>query len=347
MVESSLVLYAISDIVEWREMKQLDMMPEYFRQRKFTRALKSFVISNLLKGLPVPVVVIRNTLKPKSGKMTREVIDGHQILTSIFEFLDDKITISLPNERTTEKYAFSELSSFEKGKFLSYILPVYLISNVNDSEILDVFMSLNATSVPLTKTEILMATYKGAFQKLVYELGQEYQYFFVNNRIMSRNALARLGSAEIVSEILITILEGDFLSKRNFEKYFREYDNHFNDTQNIRNLFRIIMELIESTFKNQLSKSKFHRRSLFVSMFCALVDVLFEFPLIPHRVKPIRYLDTINLRRELDEIDRCLDPKNRESRCKEIYESFTYNPSSKRSKLVRHEIIRLAIRHII
>jgi len=54
--------YAISDFLEWDAGNLLDLSPKFQRRSVWTRAAKSFLIDTILRGKPMPKVLLTQDL---------------------------------------------------------------------------------------------------------------------------------------------------------------------------------------------------------------------------------------------------------------------------------------------
>jgi hypothetical protein len=68
--------YSVADFVEWAGNNLLDLSPKFQRRSVWTRAAKSFLIDTVLRGKPMPKVLLTQDLVGKRN--VRTVVDGQQ-----------------------------------------------------------------------------------------------------------------------------------------------------------------------------------------------------------------------------------------------------------------------------
>jgi hypothetical protein len=81
--------YRISDFVTWQRDGSLKLNPNFQRRPVWSKKAKSFLIDTIVRGLPVPIIFLRDlradlkTFQPK-----RDVVDGQQRIRTILSFID-------------------------------------------------------------------------------------------------------------------------------------------------------------------------------------------------------------------------------------------------------------------
>src|ERR1700691_3499305 len=111
-------VYSISDFLEWRKNSILDISPDFQRRGVWTRTAKSFLIDTVVRGKPIPKLLITQELKDQRN--IRTVVDGQQRLRTIFEFISNDFTVLKAHNETFAKKLFSELSSEVQSEILKY-----------------------------------------------------------------------------------------------------------------------------------------------------------------------------------------------------------------------------------
>lgn len=308
--------YSINDFIEWEERKQLEISPKFQRRSVWSPQAKSYLIDTILKDKPLPKIFIRATTDPKTKKTVREIVDGQQRMRTILSFVKDAFKISKVHNEEYGGLTYSELPEEVQSDFLKYELSVDLLLDLSDRDILDIFARLNTYSVSLNKQELFNAKYFGYFKQLVYNLSGNYYTFWIENRIFTDRKIMRMAEAELVTDLLIAILDG-IQSKKNAEKYYQIYDDKLDNRKVIEKNFTDIMNLIGNLFEGTLSESNFRTVPNFYGIFIALYHMNYGIPHFEVDRVVICDKDYPKLRNCLDDINSIFEV---EDVPKELYE---------------------------
>lgn len=235
--------YSINDFIEWEERNQLEISPKFQRRSVWSPQAKSFLIDTIIKDKPLPKIFIRATTDPRTRITHREIVDGQQRIRTILSFVKDAFRISKVHSEEYGGMLYSELPETIQADFLKYELSVDLLLDLSDRDVLDIFARLNTYSVSLNKQELLNAKYFGYFKQLVYKLSGDYYSFWINNKIFSDKKIVRMAEAELVTDLLVTIIDG-IQPRKGVEKYYQRYDENFENRKQIEQNFNYIMDLI-------------------------------------------------------------------------------------------------------
>lgn len=294
--------YSISDFIEWEERKQLEISPKFQRRTVWSPQAKSYLIDTILKDKPLPKIFIRATTDPKTKKTVREIVDGQQRMRAILAFVKDGFRISKVHNEEYGGKTYSELPEDVQADFLKYELSVDLLLDLCDRDVLDVFARLNTYSVSLNKQELFNAKYFGYFKQLVYRLSGDYYTFWIDNRIFTDRKIMRMGEAELVTDLLIAILDG-IQSKKSAEKYYQKYDEEFANRKEIENNFSNTMNIIGNLFGDTLMDSNFRTVPNFYGLFVALYHMNYGIPNLEIERVEISSREYPKLRNCLDDIN--------------------------------------------
>ena len=162
---------------------------KYQRKLVWTNEEKELLIDSILRGYPIPLILLaqRPTLH---GYGTYEILDGVQRLTSIFDFIENRVTYKEEyfdvQEFTTAKYladagAFEVKSKAENNfinielcaKFLDYQLAITVYPAMAENEIIDVFGRINSQGRQLSNQERRQAGVINEFSSLVRKISIE------------------------------------------------------------------------------------------------------------------------------------------------------------------------------
>lgn len=271
--------YSISDFAEWHNSKLLSLSPAFQRRAVWNTKAKSYLIDTILRGKPMPKVLITQSLV--DGRNLRTVVDGQQRLRSILEFMSDNFTVSRTHNPQFAGKKYSELEDFERGEFLQYEIGVDVLFNTELDELLDIFARLNTYSVKLNSTELLNANYLGSFKTSAHEMGHKYAEFWKEAGIFSDAQLARMGEVELAADLLGALIRG-ISSKKQIPSFYREYDDAESEVDQAVRTFDKTMTVISKIFNAEdLRGSNFARVHLFYSAFLAVSHLTEGTPCLP------------------------------------------------------------------
>lgn len=266
--------YCINDFKEWELRGELTLSPEFQRRSIWSDKARSFLIDTIVRGLPIPKIYMRHFIDPKTGKSTREIVDGQQRLRSILSFLKDGFAIMKNHNKEFGGKHFSELPEEVQRDILKYEISTDLILDSKDEIVLDIFARLNTYTITLNKQELLNAKYFGNFKQTVYTLGFEFVKFYVKNNILALRQITRMAEAEFTSELVASMVEG-MQDKTRLEKFYEKYDDEFKEAEIIKKRFRETMDTISEIYGEELPYSCFNSKPLFYSLFCVIYHFKF------------------------------------------------------------------------
>jgi Protein of unknown function DUF262 len=344
--------YSVNDFLSWNQKSELVLQPKFQRRDVWSHKAKSHLLDTILEGLPVPLIFVRQQIDPLKRKTVREVVDGQQRLRAVLDFVDPET----PDEAFKldkaihEKFGgkvFEELPKDVQSAFLSYEFSVVLLEGATDAEVLDIFARLNTYSQKLTDQELLNAAYYGQFKRAVYKLGYEHLNFWRENKILTDRQIVRMAEAELVSELVVGMLDGVQAKKEKLERFYKKFDEEFPDRVAVKKRFRNIIDLISQIFEEDLSASAFSGRVLFYSLFLCVFDVVYGMPNSPVSRPPRKISrDSFHaIKQALSAISRKLN--NEDSSLSEFVDACTKHTNDKRERTIRHKFLCEQLRAVL
>lgn len=271
-------VFAISDFVEWDRNGQLDLNPRFQRRFVWSDNAMSYLMDTIVRDKPIPKIFLRQQINPTTMQAVREVVDGQQRLKTILLFLKDGFKIKKTHNERFGGFFYSQLADVDdaiQSAILNYEISVDFLVDMSDPEVLDVFSRLNSYAVVLNDQEKINATYFGAFKRLADELGHQYFEFWVANRILTENAVVRMGDVQLAADLLISMIEG-IQGKSQIKPLYARYERDFPyDPEQLARQFKQTMADIGGIFGSSLAISHFHGYPLFYSLFNALYHMSF------------------------------------------------------------------------
>lgn len=310
--------FKVSDFINWMKGGQLQLSPSFQRRPVWKPKAKAFFMDSVIRGLPVPIVFIRERTNVDTLKTIREIVDGQQRLRTIFSFVDPKLVKDFDATRDEftldETYTpelsgmgFSELPKDVKQQILDYEFSVNVLPrNADDAAVLMIFKRLNATGVRLNDQELRNAEFFGEFSNSVYKLALRQLGRWRKWGIFSEDAIARMDEAAFVSELYIFMHEGLFGStKAIIDKYYRVFDEKFPNRAQCEKRLAFILDMIDENVGDEIKGSVFQKKTLFFTLFAALYDKAYgaNSALTVKSPKPVPKESWITLRRINDDID--------------------------------------------
>lgn len=301
-------VYSISDFLEWRKTSILDISPEFQRRGVWTRVAKSFLIDTIIRGKPIPKLLITQSLRDQRN--IRTVVDGQQRLRSIFEFISNDFTLLKAHNEKYSSKTYSELPEDVQDEILKYEIGVDVLFDVDFKDLLDIFARINTYSVVLNAQEKLNAKYLGVFKTYAYELGREYVDYFVTGEIITRKQISRMGEAQLSSDLLIVLCNG-VQTVKNIEKFYRKYETVEDIPEELRvakENFHSVMAYIGEIYPaEELKNTNWSRPHLFYSLFSVVAHALFGVGALPDERPALDETKKSQWRGILDEISARYD----------------------------------------
>lgn len=273
------ITYPLSDFLQWQGGEQLELTPRFQRRQVWQTKARSYLIDTILRQMPIPPIFIRLILDTKKRRTIRQVVDGQQRLRAIFDFIKGDLTVIQAHNPEYAGMTFGDLPEEAQQKFLSYKLAVNILEAVSDSDVLRIFARLNTYTVPLNAQELRNAEYFGPFKQTVYDLAYQHLAFWRKNNVITDQRISRMDDAELVSELLVTMMDGFQSTKdKELRKYYNKYDDDFPKAEKLRQQFEKTIDTIGAIFDTRLSQTPFRRAPLFFSLFLVIYDLLFGLP---------------------------------------------------------------------
>ena len=220
---------------------KLTIQPEY--QRNYIYASEGgkrevAVIESILKGYPIGLIYF-NKVNPDSF----EVLDGQQRITSLGRFVTNKFAIK---DENGNEQLFGGFATDKKDKILNTKLLIYECEGT-ESEIKELFRTINIAGVPLNSQELLNAVYSGPF----VTLGKEEFSNSKNSNIQKWSAYIS-GSANR-QDFLERALQ--WVSKENVSEYMsrHRFDNNITE---LKDYFNSVIDWVSTVFTDVESEMK-------------------------------------------------------------------------------------------
>ena len=301
--------YSISDFLEWKAGNLLDLSPRFQRRNVWTRAAQSFLMDTILRGKPMPKVLLTQDLVGRRN--VRTVVDGQQRIRAIIGFVDGTFTVMKTHNAKYAGKFFGELDQDTQAAILQYEIGVDLLYNLSTSDMLDIFARINTYSVTLNAQEKLNAQYVGLFKTSAYELGFDYVDYLLDGGVVTDKGVSRMEEARLASDMLVALV-GGVQTVKSLKKYYSQYEDLESVPQEISRAsdrFREIMQLIGAIYPPaDLKNSNWSRPHWFYTLFTCVAHA--REPLVGLEgvtQPPLTETSVKRWRSELDEVSALYD----------------------------------------
>ena len=249
--------FTIRDIFQLKE--RIDPKPQYQRTPVWKIDRKKLLLDSIFRGYDLPKFYL-NTLS-NNAFFNFEVCDGQQRLRTIWEFMEDKITvgsdISISGESIANK-KYSQLTHDAKGYFDSFILTIGTIQNAKQSEIRELFARLQK-GVGLNQAELrrALSTQIGVYVESIVD-----NHLFFKNCGIAESRNKYQDYIDHVIAYLVNDFKNDFKGQNLRDTYINISPNQA--VQLIREV-SVILDDMEKI--NQFHKGIFRNKWAFVDVF--------------------------------------------------------------------------------
>jgi len=251
--------FKVADFLNWAKRDELDLSPMFQRRAVWAKGAKSYLLDTILRGLPVPPIILRD-LPPdvKTFSSIREVVDGQQRLRTLLTYIAPKIINDYDAKRDDFKIlkahnpdlaglGFRDLKKQHQQNILDYQFMVHIFpSETDDREILEIFARLNATGTKLNNQELRNSQFFGEFKTRAFAFAAENLGLWRKWKLFSESSIARMDEVEFTSELFILAMNGISDNKKSLiDKTYEEFDEEFKGYLELEKRFRHILSLLD------------------------------------------------------------------------------------------------------
>jgi hypothetical protein len=237
-------------------------IPDWQRGKVWSPKKKQKFLDTILKGWHVPVLYFR-----KVGDEAFECVDGQQRLTAIWEFFDNKISLSVESQEAYGGPLYKDLKPSVSDKFDDYILQIEEIEEATDDEVKELFQRLQLGTA-LNTPEKLNAIESG-LRDFLRDLSQ---HSFFKEKVAAQDT--RYAHFDTCGKVAFLLLKGIQRRMR-----FAELENMFKDNTSFSPssaLGRRLKSLFDSMNRIFPNKTSALRNRASIVSFCYLVSQIQE-----------------------------------------------------------------------
>lgn len=233
------------DLVDQINRKEIVINKDYQRGKVWPLTAKTYFIDTILESYPFPKIYLYQVFSEKSNRPIKELIDGHQRMSTIIDFMNDKFKLGASSNKYKGLY-FSDLNEEEQRDFLSYQVETSTILSATRPELLEMFRRINAYTAPLSAAEKRHAIYQGDFKWFIVDLADAHSPTLGGLGILSDKVLTRMGDSEFIAD-LIVCLEKGIVAKtaKQIDDLYKRYDREFESSEEfikiINEFFKVLV----------------------------------------------------------------------------------------------------------
>jgi len=166
----------------------IELRPFYQRNSVWTEKKKSRLIESILHKVPIQAIYLA-----ERADGTREVIDGQQRLTAIFEFRENKFTLkdlTILTHLNNKKFEDFETDYKElQRNFEDYMLSFFLVKKESDKDIrFDIFERINVGATPLNAQELRNSMYRGAGVEFLKRMAEDESFKKMTDKLTKKRS---------------------------------------------------------------------------------------------------------------------------------------------------------------
>ncbi|MGJ7547456.1 DUF262 domain-containing protein [Pseudomonas alloputida] len=251
----------IRTIISQVEENEIDLEPDFQRGEVWNTAKKQMLIDTILRNWQMPPVFV---VSSENG-LDKAVLDGHQRLTSVMDFYNNKYKIDgLIQPSSTEieslhNLYYKDLPEQVKKRFQNYSIRMFDITDYNESEPFELFFRLNQ-SVKLTSAE-RRNTFYGKVREQVKKL-----VLLMEDLNYSRDTIGfsntRLSYHDVIVRVMLALETKSLSRKMTDAEITDRYRSHISFSHDIESRIATSLELLINAI-HRTGKLKLSKPSLF------------------------------------------------------------------------------------
>jgi hypothetical protein len=245
---------------------------------------KSFLIETILLGYEIPKFYLYPITDVKTRKAVKEVVDGQQRSSTIYDFYTGKLRLSSKlDTKDAADRTYEELDEELQKSFLDYSLSIDLFLSASQEDIREVFRRMNSYNVPANPEEQRHARFQGRFKWFIAGMSKDLGKIFTDAGIFNEKSLVRMADCKLLTDISHALKNGiSTTNKSSLNQIYKTYDDHFAEEKMWRSYiddaFSQILEWVE------LQDGPLMKHYNVYSLVLAILHVRHKFPSLEYLV---------------------------------------------------------------
>lgn len=252
----------ISTFYEQYQLQKYRLDPPY--QRDFNVwdiGQKSFLLDTIFKNFPIPPIFLEQKINSDTGITNYDVIDGKQRLSTIIDFISNKVP--LPAEFGKDTYGdhrldglfFEDIKTMAKSDddiksyvadFWAYSISIEYIENPDYKIVDSIFDRLNREGSQLNAQELRKAQY---YDTLLYSDILSYRNDRYVSKLTAKLNKNRMEDISFLTELYIMTVKNEIFdgNESKIDTVFSNIEENYNETQSActKEKFNKIKDLLE------------------------------------------------------------------------------------------------------
>jgi uncharacterized protein with ParB-like and HNH nuclease domain len=291
--------FTVADFLTWHREGSLNLNPPFQRRSVWKPDARSFFMDTVAKGLPAPIIYLRQRVDLESQQTLREVVDGQQRLRTVLGFVDprilkktegakDEFVIKKVHNKELAGKQFSAMSEHVKARILEYEFSTHVLPvAVEDRDVLEMFSRLNATGVKLNPQELRNAQFYGEFKSSMYHLALQQFDRWRKWNIFSDDQISRMKEVEMTSDLVMNMAQGlTGKTQKKLDDIYKDWDDTFPRRNEVERRFHYVMNETDIMIGNLIVKSAYISEVNFFSLFVLVYERAFGLGSALDRRKP-------------------------------------------------------------
>jgi hypothetical protein len=278
--------FRVADFLSWQKGGELQLSPAFQRRSVWNKSQKSFLIDTVVRGLPIPIVFIRDSINLEDRTSIKEMVDGQQRIRSLLAFVDpsclpdydptrDAFTLRTVHNGPLADKPFERLPTSVQRDILAYEMSTHILPlEFEDREVLQVFARMNSTGLKLAPQELRNAQFAGDFKTVAFELATEQLDRWRSWRVFTEDQISRMKEVEVVSDLLMNIVNGlTGKTQKRIDKFYADHEAEWKDGTGVATRFRHTMETIDKLLGSSFRSTAWRSEVNFFTLFCVVYDL--------------------------------------------------------------------------
>lgn len=260
--------YPITDFLKWYEDGELKLNPKFQRGPVWQAPARTYLIDSILRGYPIPKLLIRTEVDRTIRRTVRDVVDGQQRLRTIIDFANNKFALG-PKAEEFQGLRYRDLSEEQQDAFLAYRLTTEQLLNASDEDVLEVFVRINSYAIPVNDPELRNARYSNDFSSIIKSTISEVIPLW-DLGVVSQRDRVRMRDQSMIAELYGFLIEGvQEGDERSISRLYSRYSTAEAESLPSEDLLRrLILETVQLLLP--LKGERITQRPHFTMLFAAV-----------------------------------------------------------------------------
>jgi hypothetical protein len=288
--------FTVAYFLSWMKNGELELSPSFQRRPVWKPKAKSYLIDTIVRGLPVPIIFVRDRIDIRNTRSMKEIVDGQQRLRTVISYINpailndfninqDRFSILRSHNKDLAGLDFHQLPSEVREHMLGYQFSVDILPrSASDADVLQIFKRMNSTGQKLTPQELRNAEFTGYYAQSIYDMALEQLDRWRRWKIFNETEIARMEEVEFASEVYILMKQGIFAKNKGIIDRFYSINEQIpddllnskmNELHILENRFRLVFDRIDDAIGKELPSLTLRRKAIFFNLVSFFYELLY------------------------------------------------------------------------